>query len=181
MRILDAALSLMAERGYDGVKIEEIAAHADVANATFFLHFPAKASLIVAFNEQVSDKIAERLEGFDLRAVDQLELLRAIVLDEWSRYSDLLRQIVADAAMQDGAAFAQSSDSLTALVEGIIRKGQSAGDLSTEYDADIIAQCLVASWRASTLHWALTGDAGRARRANRQALDLILNGVVARG
>lgn len=180
MRILNAAIGLMSERGYDDVKIEEIATAADVANATFFLHFPTKASLVAAFNEQISDKIAERLEGFELGAVDKLELVRALVLDEWTRHAELLRRIVIDAATQDGKSFAASSASLDALLTSIIRDGQAAGDLSEAFDADIVAQSLVASWRAASLNWAMTGDAERARRANRQALDLILFGAVPR-
>lgn len=180
LRILNSALSLMAERGYDAVKVEEIAARADVANATFFLHFPTKASLITAFNEQVSAKIVERLEDFDLGAVDKLELLRAIVLDEWSRHGDLLRKIVAEAAGQDGSGLIETSESLVALVTGIVRDGQRAGELTGDFDAAVIGQCLVSSWRAATLQWAVTGDARKARAANRQALDLILRGALPR-
>src|SRR5215813_14007392 len=75
-RILDAALKLMATRSYAEVKIEEISAAADVANATFFLHFPTKASLISAFNEEVAAKIAEALAAFKGTAVAKLEHLR---------------------------------------------------------------------------------------------------------
>lgn len=180
MRILDAALSLMAERGYDAVKVEHIAARADIANATFFLHFPTKASLLAAFNEQVSAKIAERLAGFDIGAVEKLELLRALVLDEWRQHGDLLRKIVADAASQDGGGLMETSASLVSLVADIVADGQRDGDLSGEFEADIVAQCLVSSWRASTLQWAATGDALRAREANRQALDLVLKGAIPR-
>jgi len=180
LRILDAAIALMTERGYDKVKVEEIAARADVANATFFLHFPTKASLVTAFNEQVAEKIGERLKGFDLGAVEKLELLRAIVLDEWSRHGDLLRRIVADAASQDSGAFVESSASLIALVAGIVAEGQARDELSRDFDAVVVAQSLDAAWRAATLEWAITGDARRVRRANRQALDLILRGALPR-
>ena len=178
-RILEAALTLMAERGYDAVKVEEIAAAADIANATFFLHFPTKASLIAAFNEQVSEKIADRLSDFDFGAIEQLELLRAILLDEWSRRGALLRRIMLDAAAQDSVSFSESSASLVGLVEDIVRRGQAAGALAADFDAQVVAQSLVAAWRAAALDWARTGDAARARLANRQALDLILFGAAA--
>ncbi|MEX0645826.1 MAG: helix-turn-helix domain-containing protein [Parvularculaceae bacterium] len=180
LRILDAAIALMSERGYDKVKVEEIAARADVANATFFLHFPTKASLITAFNEQVADKIGERLSGFDLGAVEKLELLRAIVLDEWGRHGDLLRKIVADAAAQEAGAFVESNASLITLVSEIVAEGQAKGELSRDFDPLVVAQSLDAAWRAATLQWAMTGDARRVRRANRQALDLILRGAIPR-
>jgi AcrR family transcriptional regulator len=179
-RILEAALSLMAERGYDKVRVEEIAARADVANATFFLHFPTKAALISAFNEQVSARIAERLQGFEISAVEKLELLRALVLDEWGRRGDLLRMIVADAAAQDGSGLIETSESLLDLVRGIVVEGQSRGELSSEFSAETVANCLVSAWRAATLQWAATGDGPRARRANREALDLILKGALPR-
>lgn len=179
-KILNAALELMAARGYDGVKVEDICAKADVANATFFAHFPTKAALIAAFNEDVAERIAERLAGFSLPAVDRLELARALALDEWAARADLLRAIVADAAAQDASAFTESSASLVSLIAAIVAEGQAAGELDGEFDPELVAQCLVGAWRAATLAWARTGDAAAARRANRQALDLVLRGALAR-
>lgn len=170
----------MSSRGYDDVKIEEIAKAADVANATFFLHFPTKASLVEAFNEQVSNKIIDRLRGFDLGALDKLELARAIILDEWTNHASVLKQFVSDAAAQDTVSFAASSASLTAVIAEIVESGQAAGDLSTDFDPDIVSQCLVAGWRAVSLEWAVSGDDARARKANRQILDLMLFGIAPR-
>lgn len=178
-RIFDAALALFAERGYDAVKVEDIAARADVANATFFLHFPAKASLLLEFSEQVSAKIAERLEGFSLPAVEKLELLRAISLDEWRRHGDLLRAIIADAAGESGALL-EPSPSLVGLVAAIVAEGQRTGELSAEFEPRIVAGALVSAWRGATLEWAASGDGAAAVRANRQALDLVLRGLLPR-
>lgn len=180
LKILEAALTLMAEKGYDAVKVEDICARADVANATFFAHFPTKSALIAAFNEDVSERLQERLEGYDLPAIERLELLRALMLDEWTARADLLRAIVADAAAQDAGAFAESSASLVALVAAIVAEGQAAGELTPEFDPRLVAQCLVGAWRASTLEWARSGDATQARRANREALDLVLRGALPR-
>ena len=180
LRILEAAFSLMAERGYDDVKIEEIAKRADVANATFFLHFPTNSAIVSAFNEQVAAKIAERLAQFNVGAIEKLELARALVLDEWGQHSGLLRRIVTEAAAHDGEALAATSESLEKIVSAIIKDGQNAGDFDTDYDPEIIAEGLVAAWRASTLTWARDGDAARARKANRQALDVFLFGLTRR-
>ncbi|MBY0421806.1 MAG: TetR/AcrR family transcriptional regulator [Parvularculaceae bacterium] len=180
LRILEAALTLMAEKGYEAARVEEICALADVANATFFAHFPTKSALIAAFNEDVADRLAERLSAYDLPAIERLELLRALMLDEWASRAELLRAIVADAAAQDASAFARSSESLVALVAAIVLEGQTAGELDREFDPRLVAQCLVGAWRAATLEWARTGDGAEARRANRQALDLVLRGALPR-
>ncbi|MEM9014020.1 MAG: TetR/AcrR family transcriptional regulator [Pseudomonadota bacterium] len=176
-RILNAALKLMAERGYDSVKIEEIAAEADIANATFFLHFPNKSSLIGAFTEQIAEKIEERLAGFEFAAIEQLEILRAIVLDEWSQYAELLRGLLADAPAGQPTDSEHANAGLTALVTEIIKAGQASGEFSSDVDADIAAECLTASWRAGFQRWSRDGDKDRALLANRQALDILLNGI----
>src|SRR6185295_2105473 len=99
-RILEAALELMAERPYADVKIEEISAAADVANATFFLHFPTKASLITAFNDEVATKIADALSSFKGTSVAKLEHLRTMLLGEWRKHRNLMRQLVTEFAAQ---------------------------------------------------------------------------------
>lgn len=51
-RILDTAAGLFGERGYRCVGINEIIAKAGVAKATFYLHFPSKEQLCLAWLER---------------------------------------------------------------------------------------------------------------------------------
>ena len=44
--LLEAALALFRERGYDETTIEEITDRADVAKGTFFNYFPSKEALL---------------------------------------------------------------------------------------------------------------------------------------
>ena len=45
MAILDAAVSLFLENGYDKVSLDDIAKKAEVSSATLYKHFPSKAKL----------------------------------------------------------------------------------------------------------------------------------------
>jgi AcrR family transcriptional regulator len=179
-RILEAALELMAKRSYAEVKIEEISAAADVANATFFLHFPTKASLITAFNEEVAAKIAEALAGFSGNAVSKLEQLRTMLLAEWRKHRNLMRQLLTEFVAQPAsmAAFPEVNQGLVDLVADVIREGQASHEFDARLDPFIVGLSLVSTWNAIAIGWARTGDAEQATEANRQALDLVLRGVM---
>ena len=82
--LLAAGSLLFAERGYDGVAIEEVAARAGVNKALISYHFRGKRGLYVAALESTFAEIAGRLEATDARASDARQALREL-LDAFAR------------------------------------------------------------------------------------------------
>lgn len=181
-RILDAALGLMADKPYDEVRIEDICTAADVANATFFLHFPNKSALALAYNEDVAAKVEETLSGDGLDAAERLKTLLKVYLAEWGAHSHLMRQIVLELISQpaSGAAFNEVSPGLLSLVRNVIRDGQKSGQFSRTIEPETAALALVAAWNAIAISWAKTGDTKRAADAHWQTLGVFLDGLLAR-
>ena len=68
-RILDAAESLMAERGIDSVTIEDITETADIARRSFYHHFESKHDVLVplarARTKALNDRIDALVAGID--------------------------------------------------------------------------------------------------------------------
>ena len=70
-RILQSAIELFMELGYDDVTISHIAENADVGRATFYLHFADKIDLSIALINQnaqyMIDKAGENLQHMSMR------------------------------------------------------------------------------------------------------------------
>ena len=60
-RLMDAAAELINEGGYNALRIEEIAARADLSVGTFYLYFDGKPDLFVNLVEDYTDRLRERL------------------------------------------------------------------------------------------------------------------------
>jgi AcrR family transcriptional regulator len=181
-RILDAAMRLMVDKSYDDVRIEDICTAADVANATFFLHFPNKSALVIAFNDDVAAKIGDQLAEQNVKATERLKALLTMYLSEWGTHRHLMRQIVLEFIAQpaSGAAFNEVSPGLLGLVGSIIRDGQRAGEFTVRIAAETAALALVAAWNAIAITWAKTGDTKQAADAHWQTLEVFLNGLLVR-
>jgi AcrR family transcriptional regulator len=89
-RISDTATTLFFERGFDDVKVSEIADACDVSEKTVFNYFPTKESLLFDREDDQARLIAEALRdrGDGVSLVDAivavLEADLEVVIDRWS-------------------------------------------------------------------------------------------------
>jgi AcrR family transcriptional regulator len=95
-QIIEAAMTLFAERGYHATTIADIAEAADVAPRTFFSYFPSKEAVVFHNVDRDMDALAaalrNRLPGET--AFDALRRWTDAMFDEWMAEGDqaLLRK-----------------------------------------------------------------------------------------
>jgi AcrR family transcriptional regulator len=80
-RVLDAAVELFAQQGYDGTSVSQVITRAGVAKGGFYHHFASKEALLY---EVYGDLIGRQLEGMDAILKQDLppaETLRALIHD----------------------------------------------------------------------------------------------------
>jgi AcrR family transcriptional regulator len=63
-RILDVALDLFIEKGYDKTSLREIAEHLGVTKAALYYHFPSKVDILSALHQRLHDLFAETIGTF---------------------------------------------------------------------------------------------------------------------
>jgi AcrR family transcriptional regulator len=79
-QIVERAMALFDERGFEHVTIAEIAAAADIAPRTFFSYFPSKEDVVFHDFDVIFERIHERIDG---RAEDEttMEAMRAFLAE----------------------------------------------------------------------------------------------------
>lgn len=99
-RILETALDLFSERGYQNSSIREIAHRLDLTKAAVFYHFPSKPALLATLCEPLTEGLEEVLER--ARPLDDpVEVRRALIegaLDVYIENRKLLYVVVRELA-----------------------------------------------------------------------------------
>lgn len=75
--IVDAVKRLLAEKGFDLMTVDEVAAEVGIAKASLYKHFPSKEALAAAAMVRLLEEAVERLEQFaaqpEVPAVEKLK------------------------------------------------------------------------------------------------------------
>ena len=78
-RLLAAALRLMAEKGVEGVAVNEITEAADVGFGSFYNHFESKEAIYRAVVDSVFEEFADRLDALLANVEDPAEIVAVSV------------------------------------------------------------------------------------------------------
>jgi AcrR family transcriptional regulator len=72
-RLIDAAVSAFAARGYAATSVHDICALADLSVGSFYYHFDDKAGITLGILERENERVMQRIESIDLRLASSIE------------------------------------------------------------------------------------------------------------
>jgi AcrR family transcriptional regulator len=180
-RILAAARRLIADRGYDGLTMRELARASRVSVPTLYSLFGGKRALLLAELEATFSTVASGLEqvrgaGLVERACAGLEAgIRDLLA--MPRYT---REVVHLSLLSHEARpiVRQVEERYIDLMALILREAQAAGEVVPWLDATAAARRLFAHHVQAMIEWARDDlDADEFRAATQLALALMLLGV----
>ena len=94
-RILDAALQLFREKGFDETTMRDIAAEAEVATGGAYYYFRSKEELVMAFYVRTAEEARELWPGIIGASRDLRKRLRAILDLKFEQFAKHRRLLVA--------------------------------------------------------------------------------------
>ena len=186
-KVLDAARSLFAERGYEPATIRDIAKGAGMSTGAVFANFQDKAELFEAVLAEDMARLADSLNAA-VAAENSLRgrLLAALTAAYHAQleHLPLVQAVVARSWFQPVAAEMRSRAALrpvTGVINDVIQTGVREGELRQDVDVRLLSELVYVAYVGNYRHAAY--DAWGIEQLTNQIgkqIDLILAGVLSR-
>ena len=157
-RLLNAALKLMAERGMDGVAVNEITEAADVGFGSFYNHFPSKEAIHAELIDLVFGEFADTLDRALRDVGDPAEVIAASV--RHTLYRARSDRTWAHFLLREGLSAGMLTRGLGVRLLRDIRSGLDAGRFSG--DDELVALLAIAGTTLAAIAIEVQYDGGAA-------------------
>ena len=168
-RILEAAVELFAEVGFEATKVADVCERADVARQTFFNHFPAKSDLLAALYNRGGDFLSATLDSAYERGANLRERLAlflgdtvAATIEVGPLNRDLLSHVIHSRPDPERAAQVRQ---VSALIQDFVRRCAADGGVTRRHAPEVLAALVQGALGALFVDWAERGDFDPAQRA----------------
>ncbi len=158
-RLLDCALALFEERGFAATRVSEICERADVAEKTFFNHFPSKRHLLREIAGEALDRLlvdleevrksdastAERLQTFFERLADNAEQAGPM-------HRELLTEIIHVA--HEAGTETEQTQRIQEAFGALIHEGRASGEVILRHGPEVLTEMVMGAFYVLMFNWA---------------------------
>ncbi len=178
--LLEAALVLFREKGYDETTVEEITEQADVAKGTFFNYFPSKEALLGELAVWQIEQLRAALDvsrGAPEGPVARIKLLMRLVHEQFTDDVHLVRRAFATRLSTPPPPPHRAKHQLFGLLSDLVREAQACGEIRSDVEADLVSDLLHMSYFRRMV--ACRSDGGQPPSADQfeQIIDLLMDGL----
>ena len=131
--IVSAVNRLLAEKGFDAMTVDEVAAEVGIAKASLYKHFPSKEDLAAAAMVRVMDRARAFLDSLEARTESKpIEQLRAVA--RWTMEVQLAGEM--PSLPSENSSLRASLTTNKAYVDGLMDVSERLGGWITQAQAD---------------------------------------------
>lgn len=170
--IVDAALELFAEHGFEATTVQAVAERADVSPATVARYFPSKDSLLFAERDTRVAELRAAVLGRPRRESPLRALVAALaeqgpMAEDAQRRLLRSRQAIARSAVLRGRSVSLLDGWRDGMADALVERGAEA------LEARVLATAVVAVFDDATTRWAAAGGRGDLRDDIQRALRVL--------
>lgn len=154
--LLDTALRLFAERGYVGVRVEDIARAAGISRATFYKHFSEREEILAELFARLLGR--EPVTAPPGTAADALPRIRALLIGAATDMvvgNEPLARFVYTLPIRHAALLGEGSrPPVLEVVERMIEEAAAAGAVRTDVSPVLLTAHIARTFEAAMRDWA---------------------------
>lgn len=157
-RIYETAQELFLGQGFEATTVEQIAAAADIAPATFFNHFQSKNALLGEMTSEVFAHLQALIEQYLLRPGSAQERIASFA-DRAARDAFAARGVARNVVLELMRTRARPGetppylDRIFAPIVTTLREGQRKGEVRTDLDPAFLAEMVLGALNAPFINW----------------------------
>lgn len=162
-RILDAALSIFAHKGYHDTRLDEIVSESQTSKGAIYFHFPNKERLFLALVDQFADLLERRVTEAIAGSPPGMVRVRAALeatLDAFSKYRRPAKILLVQ-AVGLGTTFENKrleiNERFAQLIEGYLQEAVEVGDIAP-VDTEVVSHAWMGAIYNVIIRWVYTGE-----------------------
>lgn len=178
--ILDAAVDLLAEVGYHGMSLRDVARHVGISHPGVIYHFPSKEALLMSVVQRYETQV-----GFDLDHLEKLDALPVLdtLLEVTSRLNENPMIIEVECMMMVEASseihpahdhYMRRSERLLSVLKRVWSRLQQDGKVAATEDPTHLAEIHAAVYNGIMIHWLYDREFDAAKELARYFLSVFL-------
>ncbi|MGS0894505.1 TetR/AcrR family transcriptional regulator [Burkholderia stagnalis] len=133
--ILETALAVFSEKGFDGARVDEIALRTGLRKNVLYHHFGGKDDLFMAVLEHMYQVIRERQNDLEIRDLDPLTGMKKLVTFTgriWVQYPQFLRLLHSENLLEgrhvkQSEVISRMYSPLVDTITQLLKRGEEAG------------------------------------------------------
>lgn len=160
--ILDAGLKAMFRTGYNGTSVRDITAAANAPQGSFTNHFRSKeafaSEVLERYFDHTKDLVAEALQDTSLTPRQRLRRYLDIITGRLEGEGFSRGCLIGDLSLEASGSSELLRTRLAAIFTewrapfaACIAEAQQAGEIASDFDAEELADFLLASWQGAIL------------------------------
>jgi len=162
-RIVAAARELFADRGFDATRVSEIAERADVAEKTFFNHFPTKQHVMRELAIEAVETLLERVEEARKQSDTTRGRLHHFfeqVANDAEEGGKVHRELLTETihALHDSQQESEQVRRVRDAFEAIVRDGLDDDEIGPRHDVETQTSVILGSFYSLMFSWAHVED-----------------------
>lgn len=182
LHIIEEAIKLFREQGFDGTTMEQVASQADVSKATLYKYFPVKEAIVAGYwkfsvsqkNDLIPQLLASipdtkgRLLAVFLSAADTFKSEPEFARIQFKYQFQKMGEQPLNREMRSG---------FEAFLEELLKRGQNQGDIREDIPVSDMASHLLFLFTSTCLFWFANPDVFPLEKRLNQTVNIFIEGA----